>query len=119
ASTGSRLWVKRYNGPGNGFDSASSLGVRPDGSKVFVTGASEGTLTYGDSATVAYKASIGTRVWVRRYHGPENGDGATALAVSPDGSKVFVTGASLVSACCHDYATVVYNASTGTRLWVK
>jgi hypothetical protein len=120
ASTGAALWVKRYNGPRNGDDGAHALGVSRDGSKVFVTGPSEGSTSGYDYATVAYDASTGARLWLRRYNGPGNGgDGAQALGVSPDGSSVFVTGASTGSTSGADYATVAYSASTGATLWVK
>jgi hypothetical protein len=49
AATGARLWVARYNGPGNGDDSAAALAVRAG--RVFVTGRSQ-----EDYATIAYKA---------------------------------------------------------------
>jgi lipocalin len=118
APTGAVLWTKRYNGPGNGYDSASALGVSPDGSKVFVTGYSTGS-TSPDYATVAYDASTGAQLWAKRYNGPgDNADGASALAVSPDGSRVFVTGQSL-GAQTYEYATVAYNSSTGATLWAK
>jgi hypothetical protein len=40
--------------------------------------------------------------------------------VSPDGSQVFVTGYSTRSTIgIYDYATVVYDASTGAQLWAK
>jgi hypothetical protein len=121
ASTGSLLWVRRYNGPGNGYDSARALGVSPDGSKVFVTGVSYGGSTSSlDYATVAYEASTGAQLWVRRYKGPGNGDDqALALGVSSDGSKVFVTGVSYGAASSDDYATAVYLASSGSLLWVR
>src|SRR5207249_4915568 len=91
ASTGARLWVKRYNGPGNAYDLARALGVSPDGTTVFVTGSSLRSASTYDYATVAYDASTGARLWVKRYNGPANGsDGAYALGVSPDGSTVFV-----------------------------
>ncbi|MEA2521037.1 MAG: hypothetical protein QOI81_683, partial [Actinomycetota bacterium] len=118
-STGTELWVKRYNGTGNADDIAWALGVSPDGSEVFVTGQSSGSGSETDYATVAYDAVTGTEVWVRRYNGPGNYiDTAHALGVSPDGSEVFVTGASAGSSGAADYATVAYDASTGTKLWV-
>src|SRR5205823_3945643 len=119
ASTGAELWVSRYNGPAKDEDIANALGVSPDGSKVFVTGSSARRTGIPDYATVAYDASSGGALWVRRYNGPGHfEDIATALGVSPDGSKVYVTGVSdgLTSP---DIATVAYNASTGTGLWVK
>jgi len=120
ASTGARLWVRRYTTAGNGFDEARALRVSPAGSKVFVTGDSAGSTSIDDYATLAYKASTGTQLWVKRYNGPGNGDdGAHALGVSPDGSKVFVTGPSEGSASSYDYATVAYGASAGAQLWVK
>ena len=120
ASTGSQLWVSRYNGPANGSDSAGALGVSPNGSAVFVTGASEGSTGSSDYATVAYDAASGSQLWARRYDGSAKSlDSASALGVSPDGSAVFVTGRSEGSVTEGDYATVAYEASTGSQVWVK
>src|SRR5262249_22588589 len=120
ASSGARLWARRYDGPGNGLDAAHALGVSPDGAEVFVTGPSAGSTSGLDYATVAYDASSGARLWARRYDGPGNGlDAAHALGVSPDGSKVFVTGNSAGSTSFDDYATVAYDASSGARLWAR
>ena len=119
AVTGARLWAARYNGPGNGNDAASSVVVSPGGSRVFVTGESQGTRSGSDYATVAYSAVTGARLWAARYNGPGNGnDAASSAAVSPDGSRVFVTGESR-GATTTDYATVAYSAATGARLWVQ
>jgi hypothetical protein len=120
AATGTQLWVKRYNGPLNFDAGASALGVSPDGSRLFVTGASRGSGSGYDYASVAYDAATGTQLWVRRFNGATNSsDFATALGVSPDGSRVFVTGESIGSGNASDYLTVVYNAATGQRSWVK
>jgi hypothetical protein len=119
ASTGTGLWKRRYNGQRHSGDGATELAVSPDGSKVFVTGRSARSSSSIDYATVAYDASTGTGLWVRRYNGPGNYfDIPTALAVGPDGSKVFVTGISF-GRKDRDYATVAYDASTGSTLWVR
>jgi hypothetical protein len=67
------------------------LGVSPDGSKVFVTGASHATGGTWDTdyATLAYDAAKGTKIWLKRYN-PGDGGGvhfATALGVTPDGTR--------------------------------
>jgi len=120
ASTGARLWVRRFNGPGNILDDAVDLGVSPAGSSVFVTGYSAESPGFEDYVTVAYEASTGARLWVRRYDGRGNGaDVAQALGVSKDGSAVFVTGGSVDSTSLGDYATIAYDAATGATVWVR
>jgi WD40 repeat protein len=120
AATGARLWVQRYKGPGNGTDTAYSIAVSPGGSRVYVTGESQGARSGRDYATVAYSAVTGARLWAARYNGPGNGsDEAYSVAVSPGGSRVFVTGGSRGTRSGQDYATVAYSAATGTRLWAQ
>jgi PQQ-like domain len=120
AATGTQQWVTRYNGPASRLDQANALGVSTDGSRVFVTGESIGSGSDFDYASVAYDATTGTKLWVRRFNGPANqGDVAHALGVSPDGSRVFVTGESIGSGNASDYLTIAYNAATGHRSWVK
>ena len=76
-------------GPGGG---ASAPSVSPDGSKVFVTGA---------SGTVAYAVATGAALWTAS--GSFN-----SVAVSPDGATVFATG---------KLNTAAYRAATGTTRW--
>ena len=123
ASTGKKAWVARYNGPfRNGLDLPSDIVVSPGGGKVFVTGRSEGRGGDEDYATVAYAAATGKRLWAARYDGPvHEADHALALAVTPTGKRVFVTGESTganASSTRYDWATVAYGASGGRRAWV-
>ncbi len=122
AGPGAKLWLQRYNGPGNGSDAASSVAVSPDGGAVFVTGQSKGATPATDSSdylTAAYNAATGAQLWTARYIGSGTYDYATAVAVSPDGATVFVTGSSEQgSGQFGDYATVAYRASDGMQLWV-
>jgi predicted house-cleaning NTP pyrophosphatase (Maf/HAM1 superfamily) len=113
SASGSELWMRLYNGPGNGNDVASALALDGAGN-VYVTGGSAGAGTGSDYATIKYSAS-GVRLWVQRYDGPGNGsDSATAVAVDASGN-VYVTGGS--SGDADDYATLKYAAS-GDELWV-
>jgi outer membrane protein assembly factor BamB len=121
AATGAQVWVKRYDGPAKSDDEANSVAVSPTGTMVFVTGLSYGGSTTGDDyATVAYNATTGAQLWVKRYIGPgHGGDDAYSVAVSPTGGTVYVTGQSEGANSSFDYATVAYNAATGAQVWVK
>src|SRR5262245_873269 len=120
ASTGATAWTRRYNGPGNGSDSATSLTTSPDGSVVYVTGYSPGTTSNSDFATIAYDASTGATRWLQRYNGTGNGYDATPhIAASPDGARVFVTGSSQAPNTFQDIATIAYDASSGVPEWVR
>jgi DNA-binding beta-propeller fold protein YncE len=121
AQTGASLWVRRYNGLGGGDDQPIALAVAPDGSSVFVTGTSLGSGTGDDFATQSLNAKTGAVQWVRRDNGAGNGDDyAAGVAVSPDGSRVYVTGDSYGGAATGaDYTTIAYTAATGATDWKR
>jgi hypothetical protein len=115
---GNQLWVRRYNGPGNNFDSARALALDGAGD-VYVTGQSTGLGTSSDFATVKYDAD-GNQVWVARYNGPSNGpDYATALAIDSAGNVYVAGGTGRYGEpdVIYDYATIKYDAE-GNQLWV-
>jgi hypothetical protein len=66
-------------------------------------------------------AAPGAQLWAKTYNGSSTGsEGANDLAVSPDASRVFVTGLSYSRITGnYDFATVAYDAATGTKLWSK
>jgi hypothetical protein len=89
---------------------ATALGVKPNGSTVFVTGMITSSTSGYDYATVAYNAAHGDKLWSTDYHGLGSGpDYSRDLAVDPEGSMVFVTGES-ERPSGGDYATVAYAA---------
>jgi DNA-binding beta-propeller fold protein YncE len=114
AATGTMRWIARYDGPGSpSYDQAYAVAVSRDGRTVFVTGGSTspGRPRGAGSTTIAYRAADGARKWLAHY----NGGGGRAVAVSPRGGKVIITGASQRN----EYVTVAYRAATGTRLWAR
>ena len=66
-------------------------------------------------------APAGAVAWVARYDGvgQDRSDRANAVAVDPDGSRVYVTGDSYAGqgGSDYDYATVAYDAVGGQQLW--
>lgn len=122
-------WAARYDGPANWEDIAEALAVSPDGSRLYVTGLStqrvdlcggkHGCRFSWAYATIAYDSASGEDLWVSRYQGPGRGaDHANDVAVSPDGTAVYVTGGSGGDGTGKDFATVAYDASDGARRWV-
>jgi hypothetical protein len=96
------------------------VAVSLDGSKVFVTGVSDGQAGDPDYATVAYGADDGSNLWVARYDGGGAGwDAGEFVGISPDGSKVFVTGWSYGPRNHTDFLTIGYDATTGGSLWTQ
>jgi uncharacterized delta-60 repeat protein len=115
-SAGDMVWVRRYNGPVNGDDHAYAMALDNAGN-VYVTGASYGSGTNHDYATIKYN-SAGDTIWVRRYHGPVNGESfAYAIAVDTLGNS-YVTGMDVGSGSGADYATIKYN-SNGDTVWLR
>jgi hypothetical protein len=113
------VWSARYDGGAGFLDDPAAIGVA--GGRVFVTGRSRtvaGENThYG---TVAYDAATGSRLWAQTYAGPSRvWDDATGLAVSPDGTQVWVSGLSSgVPTFDFAYATLAYDAATGVQRWL-
>lgn len=84
--------------------------MSPDGSSLFVAGDSP-----SGSAVVSYDPGTGEERWTTQLReGSE--DSLTAMAISPGGGRVFVTGPSMRATM--DFQTVAVDAATGDVLWV-
>ncbi|SDM26018.1 Por secretion system C-terminal sorting domain-containing protein [Catalinimonas alkaloidigena] len=118
ATTGTQVWVNRFNGDDSNNDISTAIAVDYAGD-VYVTGYSLDNSTDYDYATVKYNGSSGSQQWANTYNGPGNGaDYAMDIDVDNSGNA-YVTGFSLGSTSSFDYATVKYDNSTGNQLWEK
>jgi hypothetical protein len=110
ASDGAQVWVTTWSPPGWCCNYYGRAILSPGGNRVFVTGLVQTGTGSAEYGTVAYDATTGARLWARRY----TGSGATALAVSPELKKVYVTCMSHFK-----YGSLAYSARTGALLWAR
>jgi sugar lactone lactonase YvrE len=119
ATTGTRLWLEPLSATQDNGN--NSLAVSPDGSTVYMAGTvGQGGQGRGSFGTVAYDAATGAQAWKAVFSTPSGG-GASGLAVSPDGSTVYVTGpdGGGTSSNPTQYTTVAYGSATGAETWVR
>ncbi|MGH2710634.1 MAG: PQQ-binding-like beta-propeller repeat protein [Actinomycetota bacterium] len=120
ASTGGELWSRSF-GTTTEPAFATGLAVGPDGS-VYVTGSAVNGVLWG-GATVSYDQA-GAKRWAAREPLGAPADilyFTDPLAVSPDGSKVYVGGQQEVFAngtyLRSDVMTIAYSTVDGTLAW--
>jgi outer membrane protein assembly factor BamB len=84
---------------------------------VFVLGGATNPGGGAHIATIAYRASDGTRLWVARSEGIDAE--AYSMTVTPDGSAIVVAGTmyDITEGGTYNYLTVAYDQSTGAPLW--
>jgi len=123
AATGRQLWALDPSA-GNGVEEGSSVAVNAAGTTVFVTGTSQNAAGQdAEYATTAYSTSTGSKLWASYYTKPgDTSDQASSIVVNPAGTAVFVTGLRQdvgQPGGFGDYATVAYDAATGSQLWAR
>lgn len=113
--TGALLWERRYDSAGSGFDdTAVDVEAAPDGSAI-VLGQGPGASGDQDIVLIRYDAA-GAQQWVRRWSNDWS-DGATALALAPDGS-IYVLGGTYYAGNVSDILLLKYDA-LGTLVWQR
>jgi uncharacterized delta-60 repeat protein len=109
SAAGETLWTHRYNGPGNGGDVATSIGL-DDSANVYVSGGSNGGTSAQDIFTIKYNTN-GVVQWTQRLMGTATfgfSDWAYSMAVTNNGN-VHVAGYTDNVNSFWDFATVKYN----------
>jgi outer membrane protein assembly factor BamB len=113
AATGARLWASPYQ-PG-GFGRPVAMTVSRDGARVYVTG---DTIAPGQGVvTIAYNARTGRQLWASRYMPKGPGARVSGLAVSPDGTTLYLTGSRGLAQS--EFAVIAYAAATGKQRWLR
>jgi TolB protein len=86
-------WSARYTGTSTKSKIPTAEAESPDGSKVFVTGATVSPRGYGVGGfLIAYDTTSGNRLWTETFNGNSGYAASYAVAVSPDGTRVWVAG---------------------------
>jgi hypothetical protein len=120
AASGNLLWQRTYKALVQDDRDAASLAVSPDGTKLFVSGTryANGERRF---VTIAYATADGKTLWVRVLAEPSPGriSSAHRVTVSPDGTKLVVTGTTVSSGGLYRFATIAYGATSGATLWLR
>lgn len=125
---GANLWSARYTGNGaNRGDFVADLVFAPDGTTVYATGVVWNANRRRDLVVAAYNAANGRLRWRRVVDSGQTSDGegiseeGRAIAVTPNGASVVVTGYNARPAALSNEQskalTLVLNASNGATRW--
>ncbi|MFN2581357.1 MAG: hypothetical protein ABR498_01285 [Candidatus Dormibacteria bacterium] len=121
-STGAQRWAQRWHDPDGDSDTAWNVATSPSGDRAFITG-QRCVSGYCFVETVAYD-SAGNQLWSTSYHDAGGGNDLTgSIAVSADGSRVFVAGGQQPDwnrgSSVAQYVTIAYDAATGVQQWLQ
>lgn len=116
-SDGARLWVSRYNGPGNYLDAPQGIVIGPGGD-VFVTGYSDDLVRNAEIGTVGLRKDSGAIAWRNRHGADTNGVAiGFTLTFDRDGS-LLVAGSAENDAGGMDFVVQKIDPTTGATEWI-
>lgn len=142
-ATGNLAWSTRLTLPAledddryTSRETLTAVAVSPDGSRVYATGKAslndriqQRPITIPAVLTVAYDATTGQRLWATQWgerYGFSAGQYGTSVAVSADGSRVYVAGAKAYAPDAIRWVALEYRAvdkgnpaREGERLWTS
>lgn len=107
-----RLWLCGLMG---------TIAVTPDTAAITATSFVDPTTDDAVWTTIAYDLATGERRWLDRHGDPAHQNKANAIAASPDGATIYVTGFEndeLLFDGIGDAVTVAYDAATGAQRWL-
>jgi hypothetical protein len=110
------IWQQTYNGTGNGDDIPSAITLDNAGN-VYVTGASSGTNSLSDFATIKY-SNNGTQLWSKLYDFSNKYEAATDIIINNAG-EIIICGASASNPFNADFVVIKYNATNGNQIGLK
>ncbi len=122
AGTGETRWIARERGPDGHCAAPLDLAVDPAGARAYVAGTARSFNGGQTGLVTAYEAadpgSLGERTWQQTIGGSDGPAVASAIATSPDGSRVYVAGSSKPAERYNagEYALFGFDASNGTRV---
>ncbi len=115
-SLGNQLWIKRYNGLANNYDTPSTedggkcMAIDADGN-VYITGVSRGAASGNDFVTIMYDTE-GAEQWVAGYNYCDSVDTALDIDIDTLGG-IYVCGRSIGLGTYYDMAAVKYKSTVG------
>ena len=116
------LWTARFNSATPAVDDieadfGNDIALSADGATAFVTGRIRGLANADDFdvGTIAYDTATGAQRWFARYAGGTYYDFGQAVALDPDGERVYVAGARY--GANFDTVVLAYAATSGALLW--
>ncbi|WP_207435392.1 T9SS type A sorting domain-containing protein [Sabulibacter ruber] len=121
SADGEPLWVKEYNGEGNGTDDATNVSTDQAGN-IILAGSTSHAGGNSDFITLKYSPQ-GDQLWARTFGGSSLGsDVVRALGLDVEGN-IFITGTTYLeggvnSPDGNSYTTIKYTPA-GNQVWVK